>query len=409
MGFEEIQAYVNLGASLMDLAIPKPGAQRMIGFTRSVPLAGNEMDRAIRDRLSVESMDEARQIKETDAVVLATDHEIDGDPDKTNMEASEAATTIADRIIAELRRSLEYYISQPDGVAVDSIVLSGGLSRMRFLTSYISEKMGVPVSVSEPKAERIRLPDSAPDPIESFALAVGLALQGIGAAQNSINFLPEEIKRMRGLSSMRYELIGMSVMLLGIIGMSWDVGSAQIAKFRRNIDEMNKKIDASMQESARIKLEKERDNKVTMAYEQLAQASGSQDYWLGFLKRFMERRPPEILIDSMVCRVDGNVIITGKSPSLRSVNSFVDELKALSEGTLPPTQENPKGSLAVQLTNIDDRFRDPRYGKDVQAFEITVKSLVRLGRIRSFGLRPNEPAARPAAAGAAAPGGRRFQ
>ena len=56
---KKFKAYVNLGASLMDLAIPKPGVARMIGFTRSVPLAGNEMDRAIRDKLALSDLAQA--------------------------------------------------------------------------------------------------------------------------------------------------------------------------------------------------------------------------------------------------------------------------------------------------------------------------------------------------------------
>ena len=53
-------------------------------------------------------------------------------------EACEAATAVCDRIVAELRRSLDYFISQPYGMAVDTIVLSGAgamLSRTGRATS----------------------------------------------------------------------------------------------------------------------------------------------------------------------------------------------------------------------------------------------------------------------------------
>jgi Tfp pilus assembly PilM family ATPase len=398
MGFEEIQAYVNLGASLMDLAIPSPGPSRMIGFTRSVPLAGNEMDRAIRDKAGLEDIGQARAIKEREAVILATDHEIDGDPDSVNMSASEAATAIADRIIGELRRSLDYYISQPDGVAVDNIVLSGGLARMRFLAGYISEKMGVPVSIAEPQGERLRMPDNAPDSFAPFALAVGLALQGLEVAQNTINFLPEEIKRIRNVGARRYELIGMSAMLVAIIGMSWDVGSGQIAQYRRQVAILNDTMANATKDNAELTRAKDRDAKVVQAYEQLAQASGSQDYWLDFLRRFMEHRPPEILIDQIICRLDGNVVVRGKSPNLDSVNQFLAGLKTMSEGMVSATPDNPAGALPVELNNYVP-VRDPRYGREVQSFEITVKSLVRLGRIRGFGQLPVAGPPRPATPG----------
>ena len=49
--------------------------------------------------------------------------------------------------------------SQPDGVAVDSIVLSGGLARLKYLASYVEEKMGLPVQLAEPRHAQLRLPD----------------------------------------------------------------------------------------------------------------------------------------------------------------------------------------------------------------------------------------------------------
>ena len=99
-GFEEIYAFVNIGASLMDLAVPKPGPSRMVGFTRSVPMAGNEMDRAVRDKLGLEGLAQARRVKETQAVVLTSDFEAEEGSDNVNLPASEAVTAVADRIIS---------------------------------------------------------------------------------------------------------------------------------------------------------------------------------------------------------------------------------------------------------------------------------------------------------------------
>ena len=39
--FEEVKAYVNLGATTMDLAIGKQGGVGKVGFCRSIPHAGN--------------------------------------------------------------------------------------------------------------------------------------------------------------------------------------------------------------------------------------------------------------------------------------------------------------------------------------------------------------------------------
>jgi Tfp pilus assembly PilM family ATPase len=386
-GFEEIQAYVNLGASLMDLAIPKAGNSRMIGFTRSVPLAGNEMDRAIKDKLGLENVEKAREIKERDTVALASDFQIDGDPSKINMQASQAVTGIADRIVSELRRSLDYYISQPDGVAVDAIVLSGGLARLRCLASYLEEKMGVPVKLAEVLSKQISLPGNAPDPFSPFAVALGLGLQGLGVTQNTINFLPEDIKNIQNLQGRRVEMAGMAAMMLAIMGMSWGVGSDRIAEYTVKASQMQDVISRRSIESDKIRKIQERHQKVSDAYQKLADASMEQDYWFDFLKQFMDHRPPEILIDQMICRLDGNVIVRGKSPSLASINQFLDAVKAMSKGQGAKTAENSEGSFLVELNDFQQAY-DSRYGRSVVAFEVTIKTYVRGGHVRTFGQGP---------------------
>ena len=45
--FEEICAYVNIGARSTDLAIGKSGEPRGVGFVRSIPLGGNHMTQAV--------------------------------------------------------------------------------------------------------------------------------------------------------------------------------------------------------------------------------------------------------------------------------------------------------------------------------------------------------------------------
>jgi Tfp pilus assembly PilM family ATPase len=404
-GFEEIQAYVNLGASLMDLAIPKAGKNRMIGFTRSVPLAGNEMDRVIaaarvgKDRVpEAKDLDAAREDKEHggergDVVALASDFQIDGDPTKIDMQASQEVTRIADRIVSELRRSLDYYISQPDGVAVDAIVLSGGLSRLRRLASYLEEKMGVPVKLAEVQNKQISLPGNAPDPFSPFVMAVGLGMQGLGVTQNTINFLPEDIKNIQNLQGRRVEMVGMAAMTLAMIGLSWGVGSDRIAAYAVAASQMQDTISRRTQESDRIRKIQERHQKVSDAYQKMAEAAMEQDYWFDFLKQFMDHRPPEILIDQIICRLDGNVIVRGKSPEPYHLSQFLDAIKVMSKGQAK-TPNDPEGSFPVELNGYQQTY-DPRYRRSVVSFEVTIKTFMRIGHVRTFGQGPTAPALNP--------------
>lgn len=381
MGFEEIQAYVNLGASMMDLAIPKPGMARMIGFTRSVPLAGNEMDRVIRDRLKLEDPAQARQIKEREAAVISTEFELEANPESLNMDACEAVTVVADRLISELRRSLDFYISQPDGVAVDSIVLSGGLAQLRYLSSYIEEKMGLPIQLAEPRHAELRMPDPLPDPFCPFAIAVGLGLQGLRVAQNNINFLPADAKDMQGLRERPLEIAAMVAMLLVIVGLSFNVGNSYIALYKQQVEEYSRKMASALQINNTIKGAEERNASIAQAYEKLSKAVGMRDFWFIFLKIFIEKRPPDVLIDEIQLRLDGNVIVRGKSPDRHGITQLIEEL-----------QKVPGGVSKVKLNFLSPvPISDPRFQTDVFDFTLTMKTFVRRARIRTVGDQPPSP------------------
>ncbi|HOE97077.1 MAG TPA: pilus assembly protein PilM [Candidatus Sumerlaeota bacterium] len=381
MGFEEIQAYVNLGSSLMDIAIPKPGPARMIGFPRSVPLAGNEMDRAVKDRLNLESLEAARKLKEEQVAILSTEYEMQGEEGRYNRQASEAATAVADRMINELRRSLDFYISQPDGVAVDSLVLSGGLARMPFLAGYIEEKMGLPVELAELKNPNLRPPDTPPESFAPYAVAVGLALQGLRVAQSQIDFLPEDIKNIRGIQERRWEGVALVAMLFVVILLNLGVGGSLITRYNQQSEAIQQTMVAAQRDSQVVNAATGRFTKVNDAYEQLAKAVGWRDYWLLFLKGFIERRPADILIDELHMRADGAVIIRGRSPNLSSVQSMLDRLNP----------DNWAGaSWGIELGSTSEVF-DPTFGTRVHRFEVVMKTLVRGTRVRTMGQNPVNP------------------
>ncbi|MCL5271658.1 MAG: type IV pilus assembly protein PilM [bacterium] len=381
MGFEEIKAYINLGASLMDLAIPKPGREQMIGFPRSVPLAGNDMDRAIRDKLAIEDLGRARQIKEERAVVLATDFELEGDPNHVDMDASEAVTGVADRLISEMRRSLDFYISQPDGVAVDSLVISGGLARLRYLDKYIEEKMGLPVEKVALKHPQIRPPETMPEDFSPFAVAVGLAMQGLQLAQNKIDFLPEDYKIVRGMKERKFEVIGLVVMLLLIIGLSVDVGSNYIAAYRNQAEQYEQFRNESQKINNEITEAQKRDTAIAKAYQQLAKAVGQRDFWFNFLNTVHQNRPADVMIDDIYLYIDGNVVIKGASPSQTSINQFVTDLGAAKELI-----------SSVKFLDISTRPKtDARFRTGVYDFTLLVRTMIRKGRVRPIGEPPLEP------------------
>ncbi len=381
--YEEIQAYVNIGASLTDLAIPKPGQARMIGFTRSVPLAaGNEMDRVIREKLGLADLNLAREVKESQVAVLSAEAELEAAEAgaEVNTKASEAATAVADRLIAELRRSLDFYISQPDGVAVDGLVLSGGLARLRHLAGYVEEKIGLPVTLAEPRHEQLRLPDEAPENFSSFVVAMGLALQGLGLAQNQIDFLPEEIKTVRGLQDRKLEVGAMLVMLLAMIGLSFNIGSAQIAELNAETRSLDAQIGRYRENDVRIAESMRRHEEVRAAVAQVVgMTTDIRTYQMDILVALMERRPPEMLVDNLVFRTDGIILMSGWARNNQNITSFIMELGELKDFI-----------YEAKLHMVSPPMRDPaqRFNTAMVQYSIYIKTFYPKDRLRMIGERP---------------------
>jgi len=244
---EEIKGYVNLGATSMDLAIPKTNEVGVVGFCRTIPHAGNEMTKAIQAALALDSFREAEEVKQTQTAVLSTMYDLQAGEDSTyNRKASEVLTQVVDRrIIGELRRSLDFYISQPDGVAVDGLVLSGGQAHLPFLASYIEEKLGIPVeTIEEFHNEAVPLNDGVDSADwSSAALAIGLAVQGVGVSPIKIDFLPEEMRTVREFKGRYRELAAMVAVLGGMVYLSAGIGTYETEQLLQAAQDMQGRSD----------------------------------------------------------------------------------------------------------------------------------------------------------------------
>lgn len=398
MEFEEIQAEVNLGATMMDLAIPKAGGRRLIGFTRTVPVAGGHMDRAIRQKLNLPSMEEARRIKEQEAAILSSEFELSGDAGEVNMAASQAATVVANSIVAEIRRSLDFFISQPDGVAVDSIVLSGGLSRMKYLDSYIEEKMGIPVELARVKNESLDAGEFA-DQLPNYVIPVGLALQGLGIGQLAIDFLPQDIKNVRAFTENKIPLAISAATLALTILISFNAGEKYIAQHASFADSAERVIVDARRLSENLKQAKAENALVAGKYAEIGRLVGPRDYLLKFSAAVLQARPSEVLLERINEPNTGYFEIGGMVQQRNSViqfwedlkkdTIFVQEAKLVSLVPVPPIPPPP----------IDNALR----------FTISIKTGARNGRFEPIkkpaegssgaGTGPARPGAKPAAGG----------
>lgn len=391
VGLEEILAEVNLGATMMDLAIPKAGPRRLIGFTRTVPAAGSQIDRAIRQRLNLSSLEQAVEIKEQQTAILSSEFEIAGDPNAVNMQACQAATQVVNSLIAEIRRSLDYFISQPDGVAVDGIVLSGGLAKMPFLDTYAEEKMGIPVQIASIKNEAITVGEELKDKVSAFAIPIGLALQGVGVSQIGIDFLPQDVKNVRAFAENRIQLAAAVLILILSIVLSLGAGQKYIDADLATKAKLEEMIASTERQSGQLKAAEQDNSIVFREYSKLAKLRSAKTFLLDFCVALIKQRPPEIVVERLEIRNDGQAVVVGYCPQRISVNQFLSGLES-----------DPNFFIASRIDRLGDAPENKPGMDNAWAFTLRIATKSRAGRHRPIREEEKASVKGPAGGGAGA-------
>jgi type IV pilus assembly protein PilM len=175
----EALGIVHVSSGLTNIAVVERGIPR---FTRVSSLAGNQFTQAIANALNI-TFDEAEELK-AQAGLPAIDQAVPGPEVAANIQtAQQALEREANKFIAEIRRSLDYYLTQATQVrTIKKIYLTGTGSQLANLASYLEKGLQTQVVVGDPlvhvsatgDAEQAVLADRM-----GCAPAIGLALGGL--------------------------------------------------------------------------------------------------------------------------------------------------------------------------------------------------------------------------------------
>lgn len=211
---DETVALVNIGASSTNIHFCRDGISN---FTRDISRGGRDLTSSIQKLLKA-SFAEAEQMKidyarspygkttdsmleslEVDPMAEQPDIALEGLEDNGAEETTEpmskmktddasrivnATRPALNRLIGEIRRSIDYYEKQLYEKNVDRLVLSGGTAMFPGLDQSLADATGVPVEIVNPVQSLIVEEGSSDikDLIENraqFNVAVGLAARGI--------------------------------------------------------------------------------------------------------------------------------------------------------------------------------------------------------------------------------------
>lgn len=156
---------VSMGAQTSDIAILQSGT---LLFTRSVSAGGEALTRAIAQNLDFNQI-QAEEYKRAYGL----------EKDKLEGKIMNATKPIMDTIVGEIKRALAFYDEKYKDQHAETVMLSGGTSRLPGMVTYLAESLGLEVQLVNPwigithDARFNVLNSEGPN----FCVAVGLALR----------------------------------------------------------------------------------------------------------------------------------------------------------------------------------------------------------------------------------------
>jgi type IV pilus assembly protein PilM len=189
---------VDIGARSTDLIFLEAGRV----FSRSVPVAGNQITQLIMNEFGI-SFDDAEAMKKAHAYV-AFGGAFEGPQSETVDKVSKSVRSMMTRLHQELNRSINFYRSQQGGQQPSLLLLTGGSSVIPYTDTFLREKLNVETDYFNPfnnvaVSEQIPAEQVGAHACEMGQL-VGLALRQLYTCPIELNLLPpkaEEVKKFQ--------------------------------------------------------------------------------------------------------------------------------------------------------------------------------------------------------------------
>jgi len=173
MAAAETVMFINIGSSFTNMSIIEKGVSRVV---RDVSIAGGTFSKAIQSQLQCDF-----KVAEQKKISIGLDAASE-DPDAATV--AEVLSAVAKDLIAEIQRSMDFYISQGSDRSISKIYLCGGGAALKGLEKAITEELHMEVSFFDPifllQNAPIDLTDEQKKAMPQLAVAVGLATRSEG-------------------------------------------------------------------------------------------------------------------------------------------------------------------------------------------------------------------------------------
>ncbi|MBI3292997.1 MAG: type IV pilus assembly protein PilM [Elusimicrobia bacterium] len=181
---QETLVFVNIGASVTNMSIMEHGVSKVV---RDVFIAGTTFTKAVQRQCQVDPKT-AEELKRSIALLLspAEREAAVAQDQKQALQASTAMLGVAKDLLAEVQRSIDFYLAQGSDRSVQRVFLTGGGANVRNLDGYFAQELKLPVEVFDPFQGIEGIPpelEAHPEWHAQLTVAVGLASRHEGDAK----------------------------------------------------------------------------------------------------------------------------------------------------------------------------------------------------------------------------------
>jgi type IV pilus assembly protein PilM len=145
---KETALIVHIGAFVTTMVIVENGVSKVV---RDVFIAGNAVTKALQRNFQCDGKQAEAMKARAQILVTPEDREkAMADANKETLQMSTVILPVMKDLLAEIQRSLDFYLSQGTDRQVARVLLSGGASRLGNLMGYLAQELRLPVEAFDP-------------------------------------------------------------------------------------------------------------------------------------------------------------------------------------------------------------------------------------------------------------------
>ena len=349
-------ALVNVGDNSVNIHILRDGISV---FTRDLSVGGRNFTEELQRNLTI-SFEEAERLK------------IGDDENPITFEIEQVLADAADGLAADIRNTLDFFLSTSMDGVIDRILLTGGASQTPRFKEALARQSGIPVEFADPFRniivdEREFKADFLEEIAPQFAIAIGLAVRTASVQDQdefiAINLMAKKYNRRQQavIDELRISGLIFAAILLLCIGFQVVLGS-EVSNVETETLRLQQQIKNNNKEVEKVKHLKEEKE---LLKEKLSAINDLKLKKVGPVRMLDELaiNCPDKLQLTSLSETDGRVKLAGVAASSPDISKFMSNLENsafFDEVVLNTIEQVEQNGVKLKEFSFTTRFVVPK-------------------------------------------------